>query len=189
MADRFHIPILTFIDSPGAFPGIGAEERGQHAAIAENLEMMSQLGVPILCVVTGEGGSGGALAIGVGNRVLILENSYYAVCTPEACAAIILKDRTQAANVASSMKIIAPDLKELGVIDEIIPEPLGGAHRGPSETAVHLKRAILKHLTELASWEPEALIRDRYERYRRLGVFYEAPMPEITLANPSPETP
>lgn len=182
MAHRFRMPVVAFIDSPGAFPGIGAEERGQHQVIAENLEFMSQLGVPVVCVVTGEGGSGGALAIGVGNRVLMLENAYYAVCTPEACAAIIMKDRTQAANVAGGMKIVSSDLKNLGIIEEIIPEPLGGAHRGPSETAANIAKAVSRHLAELESMDPDELIRDRYERFRRMGVFYEAPMPEIQVA-------
>ena len=140
-AARFRMPIITLIDSPGAFPGIGAEERGQHVIIAENLEFMSQLPVPVICVVIGEGGSGGALAIGVGNRVLMLENAYYAVCTPEACAAIILRDRTKASSVAGTMRIVSQDLKELGLIDEIIPEPLGGAHRNPEKNGRNRKRS------------------------------------------------
>lgn len=178
-ATRMRIPIITFIDSPGAFPGIGAEERGQHLIIAENLESMSQYDVPIICVVIGEGGSGGALAIGVGNRVLMLENGYYAVCTPEACAAIILRDRTQASNVAGTMRIVAKDLKNLDLIDEIIPEPLGGAHRNPKETANNVKQAILRHLAELETMEREGIVDDRYNRFRRMGVLYEAQMPGI----------
>jgi len=181
-ANRYRLPIITFIDSPGAFPGIGAEERGQHSAIAENLEVMSQLEVPIICIVTGEGGSGGALAIGVGNRVLMLENAYYAVCTPEACAAIILRDRTQAAQVAGTMRIVASDLKNLGLIDEIIPEPLGGAHRNPQETARNIKECLLRHLSELEEMDAEAVVQDRYNRFRKMGVFYEAQAPGITIA-------
>lgn len=181
-AGRFKLPIITFIDSPGAFPGIGAEERGQHLIIAENLESMSQLGVPIISVVTGEGGSGGALAIGVGNRVLMLENAYYAVCTPEACAAIILRDRTKASTVAGTMRIVPSDLKSLGIIDEIIPEPLGGAHRNPIETAGNIKEAILRHLSELESIDAERLIEDRYQRFRKMGVFYEEQAPRPTIA-------
>lgn len=183
MADRFSIPLITFIDSPGAFPGIGAEERGQHEAIAKNLEVMSQLSVPVITVVTGEGGSGGALAIGVGNRVLILENSYYAVCTPEACASIILKDSSQASNIAGQMKIVAPDLKNLGIVDEIIPEPLGGAHRNFELTAENIREAILRNLKDYEEMKPDAIIQDRYNRFRQIGVFYEAPMPEMDLVS------
>lgn len=178
-ANRLRLPVIAFIDSPGAFPGIGAEERGQHLVIAENLEIMSQFSVPIICIVTGEGGSGGALAIGVGNRVLMLENGYYAVCTPEACAAIILRDRTQASNVAGTMRIVAKDLKNLDLIDEIIPEPLGGAHRNPQKTAENIKEAILRHLRELETLDADSLVEDRYKRFRRMGVFYEAQAPGI----------
>ncbi len=185
MADRFGIPLITFIDSPGAFPGIGAEERGQHEAIAKSIEIMSQLTVPVICVVTGEGGSGGALAIGVGNRVLILENAYYAVCTPEACASIILKDSTQASNIAGQMKIVAPDLKQLGVVDEIIPEPLGGAHRHVEETAESIREAILRHIMDYDDMDAIQIREDRYERFRQIGVFYEAPVPEIDVVSVS----
>ncbi|MBI1389850.1 MAG: acetyl-CoA carboxylase carboxyltransferase subunit alpha [bacterium] len=174
MADRHRLPIVCFIDSPGAFPGLGAEERGQHVAIAENLEIMSKLRVPIVCVVLGEGGSGGALAIGVGNRVLMLENAYYAVCTPEACAAIILKDRTKAATVAGTMRIVPNDLLNLGVIDEVIPEPIGGAHRNPGETAQNVKAGIVRHLDHLCALGEDELIEQRYKRFRDIGVFYEA---------------
>ncbi|MGC9329347.1 MAG: acetyl-CoA carboxylase carboxyltransferase subunit alpha [Candidatus Hinthialibacter sp.] len=182
-AARMRLPIITLIDSPGAFPGIGAEERGQHLVIAENLEIMSQLNVPIICVVIGEGGSGGALAIGVGNRVLMLENGYYAVCTPEACAAIILRDRTKASSVAGTMRIVAQDLKNLELVDEIIPEPLGGAHRNPEETAAKVKETILRHLSELEVLDGEAIVQDRYNRFRRMGVLYEAQMPGLSPVN------
>jgi acetyl-CoA carboxylase carboxyl transferase subunit alpha len=179
-AARFGLPIITFIDSPGAFPGIGAEERGQHLIIAENLEFMSQLTVPVISIVTGEGGSGGALAIAVGNRVLMLENAYYAVCTPEACAAIILRDRTKASTVAGTMRIVAQDLKELGLIDEIITEPLGGAHRNPIQTAASVKAAILRHLSALEVLDAEALVDNRYKRFRKMGVFYEEKSPGLS---------
>ncbi len=184
-AARFQMPIITFIDSPGAFPGIQAEERGQHEAIAKNLEVMSQFPVPIICIVTGEGGSGGALAIGIGNRVLILENGYYAVCTPEACAAIILRDRTRASSIAGTMRIVSSDLKNLGVVEDIIPEPLGGAHRNPEECAQNIKEAIIRHLDELIALSPEEIVEDRYKRFRQMGVFYEAQMGGITVANES----
>lgn len=188
MANRFGIPLITIIDSPGAFPGIGAEERGQHEAIAKNLEVMSQLSVPVISIVTGEGGSGGALAIGVGNRVLILENSYYAVCTPEACASIILKDSSQASNIAGQMKIVAPDLKQLGIVDEIVPEPLGGAHRNFEQTAENIRNAILKHLQDYDGMEPNQIVEDRYNRFRQIGVFYEAPSPDIDVVSVNEDT-
>ena len=173
LAGRQGLPVITFIDSSGAYPGIGAEERGQHEAIARNLLVMAELPIPILCVVTGEGGSGGALAIGVGNRVLMLEYAYYAVCTPEACAAIIHKDRSRASQIAGNMRIIAPDLLRLGVIDEIIPEPCGAAHRNPRKTAENVKEAIIRHLDDLARLSPEELIEHRYQRFRSIGVFTE----------------
>ncbi len=173
LAARQNLPIIAFIDSAGAFPGIGAEERGQHEAIAQNLMRMSALPVPIICVVTGEGGSGGALAIGIGNRVLILEYAYYAVCTPEACAAIIHKDGTKASEIAGGMRIVAPDLFRLGLVEEIIPEPRGAAHRHPIETGRNVKEAILRHLNELSRLSPDELVEDRYQRFRRIGVFSE----------------
>ncbi len=171
MAGDMGLPIITFIDSAGAYPGLGAEERGQHEAIARNLMVMSQLPVPIICIVTGEGGSGGALAIGVGNRVLMLEYSYYAVCTPEACAAIILRDRTKASAIAGSMRIIAPELMQLGVIDRIIPEARGGAHRDPALTAQNVKTALVQELDELMKLSEEEVIEHRYQRFRQMGVF------------------
>ncbi len=182
MANRFRLPIITFIDSPGAYPGIGAEERGQHSAIAENLEIMAGLRVPVICVVLGEGGSGGALAIGVGNCVLMLENAYYAVCTPEACAAIILKDRSKAAQVSGAMRIVADDLKRLGVIDEIVPEPMGGAHRKPEDAFENVKQAVTRRLEEFGAKSPDDLIEHRYQRFREIGVFYEAQLPGPSLA-------
>jgi len=172
-AERFQLPIITFIDSCGAYPGIGAEERGQSEAIARNLLEMSRLKVPVIVVVTGEGGSGGALAIGIGNRVLIFEHAYYAVCTPEACAAIIWKDGTKADEAAPVMKILAPDLKRLGVVDEILPEPFGGAHRDVAKMAGTLKEALLRHLEELDQIPLERLPDHRYDRFRKMGVFLD----------------
>jgi len=171
LADRFHLPVITFIDSSGAYPGIGAEERGQSEAIARNLLEMARLKVPVLVVVTGEGGSGGALAIGIGNRVLMFENAYYAVCTPEACAAIIWKDGTKADEAAPVMRILSADLKRLGIIDEILPEPFGGCHRDPSRMAATLKEALLRNLEQLCQIPREEIPDHRYHRFRNLGVF------------------
>jgi acetyl-CoA carboxylase carboxyl transferase subunit alpha len=170
-AERFQLPIICFIDAAGAYPGIGAEERGQSEAIARNLLEMSQFKTPIIVVVTGEGGSGGALAIGIGDRVLIFENAYYAVCTPEACAAIIWKDGSKAAEATPAMKIMPPDLKRLGVVDEIISEPFGGAHRDPDTMAKTLKKTLLKHLKELDKIPLEQLPDERYDKFRKMGMF------------------
>jgi len=171
LAERFQLPIITFVDSSGAYPGLGAEERGQSEAIARNLLEMSRLKVPVIVVVTGEGGSGGALAIGIGNRVLMFENAYYAVCTPEACAAIIWKDGTKASEAAPVMKILSADLKRLGIIDEILPEPFGGAHRDPDHIARTLKESLLRNLAELDQIPRDKLPNHRYERFRKMGVF------------------
>jgi acetyl-CoA carboxylase carboxyl transferase subunit alpha len=173
LAERFRLPVISFIDSAGAYPGIGAEERGQHEAIANNLLEMSQLATPLVVVVTGEGGSGGALAIGVGNRVLIMENAYYAVCTPEACAAILFKDRSQAPDAVHYMRILAPDLLALGVIDDIIPEPLGGAHRNWEAAADKVGDYLERHLQQLQQLSREEIVRSRYEKFRRMGQFQE----------------
>ena len=171
LAERFDKPILTFVDTPGAYPGIGAEERGQAEAIAVNLEVMSRLRVPIVSTVVGEGGSGGALAIGVGNRVLMLENSIYSVISPEACSSILYRDSSKAEKAADALKLTARDLKGMNVIDEIIPEPAGGAHRDHVKAAESVGKVLRKHLDELSSLSPDALVRDRYERFRKLGVF------------------
>ncbi|HNT33442.1 MAG TPA: acetyl-CoA carboxylase carboxyltransferase subunit alpha [bacterium] len=171
LAERFGLPVLTFIDSSGAYPGVGAEERGQALIIAENLLGMAALNTPIIVVVTGEGGSGGALAIGVGDRVIMLEHAYYAVCTPEACAAIIWKDRTKAAEAVESMKILSGDLHRLGIIDEILPEPMGAAHRDYDRMAETIKQAVLRNLAELDQIPKEDLSRKRYEKFRRMGIF------------------
>ncbi len=171
LAARFNRPVLTFIDTPGAYPGIGAEERGQAEAIAVNLEVMAALPVPVVSTVIGEGGSGGALAIGVGNRVLMLENSIYSVISPEACSSILYRDASMAEKAADALKLTARDLLELKVIDELIPEPPGGAHRDPARTAESLGKTLRKHLAALSGLSPDKLIEDRYRKFRALGPF------------------
>jgi acetyl-CoA carboxylase carboxyl transferase subunit alpha len=173
MAEKFGRPILTFIDTPGAYPGIDAEERGQAEAIAFNLREMARLRVPVICTVTGEGGSGGALAIGVGNRVNMLEYSVYSVISPEGCASILWRDATKAPEMAQALRLTAPDLKEFDVIDEIIPEPAGAAHSDPQGTIDAVGQVLERQLGELAQLSPEALIEDRYRRFRRIGRFTE----------------
>jgi acetyl-CoA carboxylase carboxyl transferase subunit alpha len=174
MAERFQLPVLTFIDTPGAFPGVESEERHVSEAIAYNLREMSLLRVPTVSVVVGEGGSGGALGIGVTDRVLIFENSYYSVISPEGCAAILWKDSAAAPKAAEALKLSADHLEKLGVVDEVIPEPLGGAHNDPQQAASALKYVIQKHLGDLRALSPEKLLEFRYERYRHLGVYEEA---------------
>jgi acetyl-CoA carboxylase carboxyl transferase subunit alpha len=173
LAAKFGRPIISFVDTPGAWPGIGAEERGQAEAIAVNLHEMSHLPVPIVVIVIGEGGSGGALGIGVGDRVLMLEYSVYSVITPEGCASILFRDAARASEAAEAMKITARDLSELGVIDEVIPEPGGGAHRDPERTARHIGEAIERHLTELEALSPAELVRGRIEKFMSMGEFRE----------------
>jgi len=173
LAEKFHRPVLTFVDTPGAYPGLDAEERGQAEAIARNLIEMASLRVPIIVTVTGEGGSGGALALGVGDRVFMLEYAVYSVISPEGCAAILWKDQDKKAEAAEAMKITAPDLLELGVIDGIIPEPRGGAHRDPEATARSVGDTVAKALGELEKRTPEQLLEGRYRKFRSLGVFSE----------------
>ena len=174
MAEMFKKPILTMIDTPGAFPGVGAEERGQAEAIARNLKMMVRLGTPIITIVIGEGGSGGALAIGVGDRILMLEHSIYSVISPEGCASILWKDGEKGKEVAAeSLKLTAPDLSRLGVIDEIVEEPLGGAHRNPQGMAETLKKVVERHLKELEKLNTVELLSLRYEKFRRMGTFID----------------
>jgi acetyl-CoA carboxylase carboxyl transferase subunit alpha len=170
-ANKFKRPIITFIDTPGAYPGGAAEERGQSEAIARNLMEMASFGVPILCVVIGEGGSGGALALGVGNRVLMLENAIYSVSTPEAASSILYKDAARSGEAAEAMKITANHILRLGVIDEIIPEPRGGAHRDVATTADMVKQALIKHLQELMVLSEKELVADRYQKFRKIGRF------------------
>jgi len=174
MAAKFRKPLITFIDTPGAYPGLGAEERGQAEAIARNLREMAGLATPIVCLVTGEGGSGGALAIGVANRILMLEHAIYSVISPEGCAAILWGEATKAPEAAELMRITAPDLMKLGVIDRIIPEPPGGAHRNWEETAENLRGPLRDALWELRSLTTEELVAERYEKFRRIGVFEES---------------
>jgi acetyl-CoA carboxylase carboxyl transferase subunit alpha len=169
-AQRFSLPILTFIDTPGAYPGVGAEERGQSEAIARNLLVMSQLQVPIVCTVIGEGGSGGALAIGVGDRTLMLEYATYSVISPEGCASILWKTAEKAKDAAEALAITSPRLKELGLIDRIVPEPLGGAHRDPKAMADTLKAAVLEELDQLERLTGAELVAQRYTRLRGYGV-------------------
>ncbi|AMW30415.1 MULTISPECIES: acetyl-CoA carboxylase carboxyl transferase subunit alpha [Arthrospira] len=172
-ANRFGMPILTFIDTPGAWAGVDAEKLGQGEAIAYNLREMFSLDVPIICTVIGEGGSGGALGIGVGEQLLMLEHSVYTVATPEACAAILWKDAGQAPQAAQALKITAPDLRELGIIDQIVPEPDGGAHSNPLQAAEKLKQCLVRTLGELMSLTPEQRREMRYQKFRQIGVFSE----------------
>ncbi|TBL75053.1 acetyl-CoA carboxylase carboxyl transferase subunit alpha [Paenibacillus thalictri] len=170
-ADKFRRPLITFIDTKGAFPGNAAEERGQGEAIARNLLEMAGFRVPIICVVIGEGGSGGALALGVGNRVLMLENAVYSVISPEGAASILYKDASKSMEAAEAMKITANHIQELGVIDEIVPEPKGGAHRDATVQAEAIKQAIWRHLEELLRLTEEELVEDRYKKFRDIGRF------------------
>jgi acetyl-CoA carboxylase carboxyl transferase subunit alpha len=172
-ADRFNMPIVTFIDTPGAYAGVSAEELGQGEAIAYNLREMFGLSVPILCTVIGEGGSGGALGIGVGDWLMMFEHSVYTVASPEACAAILWKDAAKAPQAAEALKITAPDLKELGILDEILPEPLGGAHNNPLQTAATLKESLVRNIDALSEMTPEALRDRRYQKFRKIGMFLE----------------
>jgi acetyl-CoA carboxylase carboxyl transferase subunit alpha len=173
LAGKFGKPIITFIDTPGAYPGLGAEERGQAEAIARNLREMAGLPTPVICVVTGEGGSGGALAIGVGNRVLMLEYAIYSVISPEGCAAILWGDAAKAPEAAELMRVTAPDLLKLGVIDAIVPEPVGGAHRNWEAAAASLRAVLRDQLWQLKSKSEAELIEERHEKFRRIGVFEE----------------
>jgi len=172
-AARLGRPILTFIDTPGAYPGIDAEERGQAEAIAKNLEVMSSLPVPIICCVIGEGGSGGALALGVADRILMLENTIYSVISPEGCASILWRDNERRDEAARALKITAGDLQRLGVNDEVIAESRGGAHRDWDGTAEAMRKSIAGHLETLLTLSPEELVRQRYNKFRRMGAFVE----------------
>jgi len=174
MAEKFGMPVLSFIDTPGAFPGVGSEERHVSEAIAVNLREMAMLKTPTISIVVGEGGSGGALGIGVTDRVLMFENSYYSVITPEGCAAILWKDGAAAPKAAAALKVVATDLEKLGAIDEVIAEPVGGAHNDPAQAAAALKYSIQKHLNDLRALDTEKLLETRYERYRHIGVYEEA---------------
>lgn len=178
-ADKFGRPIVTFIDTPGAYPGNAAEERGQSEAIARNLMEMAAFRVPVVCVVIGEGGSGGALALGVGNRVLMLENAIYSVISPNGAASILWKDASQADRAAEVMKITASDMLEMGVVEEVIPEPRGGSHRDPAAQAASIKDSIVRHLQELLKLGEQELVEDRFRKFRQIGVY--------TFADPDPD--
>lgn len=171
MAERFHLPIVTLVDTPGAYPGVGAEERGQSEAIAKNIMVMSRLKVPIVTVVLGEGGSGGALAIAVANKVHMLEHSVYSVITPEGCASILMKDASRAPEAAKALKLTAAYALKLGVIDSVIKEPKGGAHRDLDMTAQAIKNQVVVDLNELATWKPEKLREHRQQRYLNMGTY------------------
>jgi len=172
-ANKFGRPIICLVDVVGAYPGIEAEERGQGEAIARNIRDMAKLTVPIIVVIMGEGGSGGALAIGIGNRVLIMENGWYSVISPEGCASILYRDSTKSGEAVKALKISAENLLEMGIVDGIIPEALGGAHKNPQETANNLKSAIITHLTPLLKLSKTAILEDRYQRFRQFGKFIE----------------
>jgi acetyl-CoA carboxylase carboxyl transferase subunit alpha len=173
LAAKFRRPIITFVDTPGAYPGIDAEERGQGEAIARNLREMARLPVPIICTVTGEGGSGGALAIAVGDRVNILENSFYSVISPEGCASIIWRDSSKAETAAIAMKITAKDLKELGIVDEIVPEPEGGAHTDFDAAASYLDEILNRQLIALSHQPLKEILDARYDKFRKMGQFFD----------------
>jgi acetyl-CoA carboxylase carboxyl transferase subunit alpha len=169
LAEKFHLPIVTLMDTAGAYPGIGSEERGVAEAIAVNMMEMSHIKTPIVCTVIGEGGSGGAIGVGVGDRMAMLEYAYYSVISPEGCAAILWRTGEQAPQAAEAMKITARHLKQLDVIDDIVPEPLGGAHRNPTEAARNLQQHVVRTLRELKRIPNEKLLKHRYDRWRRMG--------------------
>src|SRR6056297_1998830 len=173
LAEKYRLPLVCFIDTPGAYPGIGAEERGQAQVIAESMFKMSRLKTPVICVVIGEGGSGGALGIGVGDKVAMLQHAYYSVISPEGCAGILWKSHQYAPDAAQALRFTSGDLKKFGVVDDVLDEPLGGAHRDHHQMASRLKSYLSRTLAELEAKTPEQLVADRYEKFRRIGVFLE----------------
>jgi acetyl-CoA carboxylase carboxyl transferase subunit alpha len=173
LAEKYQLPLICFIDTPGAYPGIGAEERGQAQVIAESMFKMSRLRIPVICVVIGEGGSGGALGIGVGDRVAVLQHAYYSVISPEGCAGILWKSHEHAPKAAAALRFRSADLAKLGVVDDVLEEPLGGAHRDHHQMASRLKTYLSRTLGELEQKSPEELVNQRYEKFRRIGVFLE----------------
>ncbi len=175
LAEKYRLPLICFIDTPGAYPGIGAEERGQAQVIAESMFKMSRLRIPVICVVIGEGGSGGALGIGVGDRVAVLQHAYYSVISPEGCAGILWKSHEHAPKAAAALRFTSSDLARLGVVDDVLEEPLGGAHRDHHQMASRLKTYLSRTLAELEGKTPEDLVNQRYEKFRRIGVFLETP--------------
>jgi acetyl-CoA carboxylase carboxyl transferase subunit alpha len=184
LAAKFGRPIVTLIDTAGAYPGIGSEERHISEAIAINLRESFLLPVPVIVAVIGEGGSGGALGIGIGDRILILEHAYYSVISPEGCAAILWKDRAYAGQAAEALKLTAKNLLEAGLADEIVPEPFGGAHRDPEETAANLKKCLLKNLQELKKYPADILLQKRYDKFRAMGIFKTEPAPAVEKSQP-----
>ena len=186
LAEKFNTPVVCLIDTQGAYPGIGSEERGVAHAIATNLMEMSRLRTPIVCVVIGEGGSGGALGIGVGDRVAMLEHSFYSVISPEGCAAILWKTAEQRKHAAEALKLTAKELLKLNIIDRIIAEPIGGAHRAPEDTAANVEKYIVESINDLKRRTPDTLLRQRYERIRELGCFYDSPTEALAAAKPKP---
>ncbi len=182
LAEKFNLPVVALMDTAGAYPGIGSEERGVAEAIASSMMEMSRLRTPVVCVVIGEGGSGGAIGIGVGDRIAMMEFSYYSVISPEGCAAILWRTGEKAPEAANALKLTASYLREFGVIDDIIPEPLGGAHRSPTEAAANLERYVARSLRELKSASRDHLLQHRYERWRKMGKFVDEASPERTEA-------
>jgi len=178
LAAKYQLPVICFIDTPGAYPGIGAEERGQAQVIAQNMFEMSRLPTPIICIVIGEGGSGGALGIGVGDKVAMLEHAYYSVISPEGCAGILWKSATYAEQAAAALKMTSKHLLGLGVVDDVIEEPLGGAHRDHHQMAARMKMYLVKCLKELVGQKPQTLVDKRYDKFRQMGVFLEAALAE-----------
>jgi acetyl-CoA carboxylase carboxyl transferase subunit alpha len=177
MAQNFGLPVVVFVDTPGAYPGLGAEERGQAQAIAINLREMISIATPIVSIIIGEGGSGGALGVAVADKVCVLENAYYSVISPEGCAAILWKDSAKAPEAAEALKLTAQDLLKMGLIDEIAPEPLGGAHRDPQKMAQTIKEIILDNLKELSKEKTEELLKSRYNKFRAMGQI--GPVPPV----------
>ncbi len=182
LAEKYQLPLICFIDTPGAYPGVGAEERGQAQVIAESMFKMSNLKTPIICVVIGEGGSGGALGIGIGDRVAVLEHAYYSVISPEGCAGILWKSHQYAPQAAAALRFTSKDLARLNVIDDVLPEPLGGAHRDHRQMAARLRTYLTRCLNQLEPKPVDELIEQRYEKFRRIGQFIETGSPEEPVA-------
>lgn len=179
LAEKFKRPVLCFIDTPGAYPGIGAEERGQARAIALNLIEMAALKTPVICLLIGEGGSGGALAIGMGDRILMCENAWYSVISPEGCAAILFRDASRAQEAAAALKLTAPELKTLGIVDEVLPEAQGGLHRDPAMTMEAVRASLLKNLDQLQNLSTEQLLESRYQKFRSLGTWRDTEVEKV----------
>jgi acetyl-CoA carboxylase carboxyl transferase subunit alpha len=182
LAAKYKLPIICFIDTPGAYPGIGAEERGVSQVIAESMFLMARLETPIICIVIGEGGSGGAIGIGVGDKVAVLEHAYYSVISPEGCAGILWKSHTFKEQAAAALKLTSKHLLKMGVIDDVIEEPLGGAHRDHPQMAARMKQYLIRNLKDLVSRPVDQLLKTRYEKFRKIGQFLENATPEVSAA-------